>query len=70
MESLDSESLIIVNQLLQSARDSESQALSFENVHLNQTGREMLLPSRFGEHPRSLLFKNLLNQRENLIEQV
>ena len=70
MESLDSESMIIVNQLLQSAGDSESQALSFENVHTNQTGREMFLPSRFGEHHTSLLFKNLVNQRENLIEQV
>ncbi len=70
MESLDSESMIIVNQLLQSAGDSESQALSFENVNTNQTGREMFLPSRFGEHPTSLLFKNLVNQRENLIEQV
>ena len=68
MESLDSESMMIVNQLLQSAGDSESQALSFENIQTNQTGREMNLPSRFGEHATSLLFKNLVNQRENLIE--
>ena len=48
--SLDSESLELMNQLLNNAgdADSDSNFVLNENIQSNPTLREMFLPSRFG----------------------